>query len=374
MPYDAFGRLLNQDEEQPGLSQSPVGGGVSGGGASPTPSQPIQQGAQQQAASGQPGIGVQDSGSMGSYVPGSTFVNFGQWMQGNKGKAAASAQKLSDSANAQAKQASGDLANAQTGFNSAVASGSEAYNPGSLTQAGGKHGGGTGDPGAVTPQEMQRRANATYTGPNSFSDYMGSKYGDLTGETQKAADYANNLSTAGGVMANMGYTGSTGKSRLDAGLAQGAGGGAFADLAKKYGGLMGNLTDQSTAADARAAEAAGETSDAAKLYQSQLDAYNNQQAPTKQNLGVSLNNQGAGLNSVQSSGPFDHPGTGGNVQLKDIQGNLDKYEPGIAQGAKQYGVDDATVRSTLQNMTPQQYAQWEADPAGFWTSIAKQKG
>jgi hypothetical protein len=399
MGYDYFGRLMGQklddlDPNQQGFApgaapqQQAPGQAASPGQLAPLQGSPDP--SQLTMANGSFNYGSNNAGSQGSYVPGSTFVNFGQMYRANAEKAKASASKLGNGVQSEGDAASQDINNAESGFGKAVTAGTTQYPSGKTPKAVGPGPSATGyglssaagapygDTGSMTRDQLAAGAGATYTGPSSLGDYVGQdRFNQLGSAAQKASSDAQGLTTAEGIASQMGYGTATGKSRLDAGLAQGAGSGAFDQLSKRYGGMLGDFTNAQTASQATADEARGETDDASKLYGADLAAWDAAHPSTPAaapNLGVNLNTQGGGLNSVQSSGAFDHPGTGGNVQLKDIQGNLDKYAPSIAQGAAQYGVDAATVRDTLTNMTAQQYAQWEADPAAFWAGIAKQKG
>lgn len=309
MPYDAGFRTVQEDEERKKRAQGwvPTKLGPEGGGPLTLPNGGA-------LVSGTGGDAAQSAGRV---------VNFGTWFNLNKGAAGNMAGQVTGAATGAAKAAQGELADAKGKFNQAVQAGSMKWGneglkqptaampaagvPGLTTKTQGglesaptrngtatgaydanakKGGGGTmgnwnAPAGAITPAEMQARADTKYSGPNSlgdsptWADMMShataaqSKVQALqTQEGRQAAladMYANTGSYAGGMGAP-----TTANSRLDAALSGVAGAGQFADANQRFGNLAQQFTDADVASQQQAKQAGLDTAEAAAMYRDKL--------------------------------------------------------------------------------------------------------
>lgn len=126
--------------------------------------------------------------------------------------------------------------------------------------------------------EAQRRAQQTYQGPKSLLDLQ--NYDTAAAAVDKAKTEAAQVGEQGGLQAlledeygkDKQYTQGMGK--FDAALTGAAGGQRFADLKRKYGGLDALLGQALTKSADTGRQAAINTADAARQYQTDIDEYN----------------------------------------------------------------------------------------------------
>lgn len=417
MPYDAGFRTVQEDEERKKRAQGwvPTKLGPEGGGPLTLPNggAPV---------SGTGGDAAQSAGR---------FVNFGTWFDLNKGAAGNMAGQVTGAATGAAKAAQGELADAKGKFNQAVQAGSLKWGneglkqptaampaagvPGLTTKTQGglesaptrngtatgaydanakKGGGGTmgnwnAPPGAITPAEMQARADTKYSGPNSlgdsptWADMMShataaqSKVQALqTQEGRQAAladMYANTGSYAGGMGAP-----TTANSRLDAALSGVAGAGQFADANQRFGNLAQQFTDADVASQQQAKQAGLDTAEAAAMYRDKLAGYQPPTAPEEKGP-IILNAAPGSGGSTEALGYAAEPGRAGGTTEDyhrgdngDIIGAIDR---GVVQ--RDSGLSPGDFDAVFATLTQAERAQAMSKgyPAEWWAArAAKVKG
>lgn len=287
MPYDA-NRLKQRgvdEDELGGVRQSVAQGGVAQQYAGLQPMQ------QAPAAGG-------SSGAAGP-APVSRFVNFGRRFALNKGGAesmagnvAGAAEKKAGAANQAGRDAWGNfLSDAQKGSmsysdpNVALPKAWQPQGPVGVLRNPGLQSESTrpgaqpaqpAAPGALTRDEVAARAQAQYAGPTSLDTREG--WGDLVKQTDAAQQGVEQLQTPGGIQTALGYTGSTGNSRLDAGLTGVAGADQFKSLKDRYGGMASALTGANAQSKDIGKYYGDQTAAAAKQYGDYLGKYDQRSA------------------------------------------------------------------------------------------------
>jgi len=188
-----------------------------------------------------------------------------------------------------------------------------AWNPDKADSAGDYH-------HSVSYGEANTGKGGEYTGPDSLKGQMGDEaYNALSEEFRKANESLGNTADAGGLAAELGYTGGiegNGNAALDAGLTQTAGQSNFKKLRERYAGLGKLLPDAQTNSIATAGRGEADSQRAAAEWDSLMSEFDAQQGKAKPGAVV--------LNAAQSEGS-------GGAQLGPLGGtsstanSLSKY-------------------------------------------------
>ncbi len=277
---DAMGHPVpwEEEEEEPPIDYSPLVPPVPGtAGPAPVPQTPA---AVAQAAQVKP---IPAPPNQRAPVAGSRFVDYSYLFGLNQGKAQQSAQRMAARAEAAAAEAQARLKGAQKAFTERAQAGSgtdytgQQYElparvaPEGIGNQTAKWGSsrqglaGTpqrASPVPLTPEKVAMYAAQKYTGPGSLTDVPG--YDELASSSLAAQNRATSLGTQEGLQALLaednpyagGYTVlpevTSGKERWDAAMLGTAGGDAFRDIAKRYGGLVKGVETANVTAKAKA--------------------------------------------------------------------------------------------------------------------------
>lgn len=247
---------------------------------------------------GQSGTPAAPQSTGGTGSP-SKFVNFDRYFNANKDAAMAGADRLAGGVAKRADAATTGLENYNTGFQSAVKSGTPVYggetgywverpeqaagtDPNNYTTDVRQQTWETSQPGAnayatrrqglvvqptaeqpatrptkpdnaLTRDELKAKSTTGYSGPNWYSEWDG--YSKVAGDVGKAASESKALGDPRklqGLVQQYGGATTQGGARFDTALLGAAGGQKFRDVADRYAGLEKKLAEYTTAGDAAA--------------------------------------------------------------------------------------------------------------------------